>query len=71
MYGLHLYHLHYVYDEYITPSEQVFSTTGLIINAKRIMLSPENIGKIQVIHGNYNLSKKVQFLFYCCLYLWV
>jgi hypothetical protein len=41
------------------PSEQVFSTTGLIINAKRAMLSPENIGKIQVIHDNYNFLKKV------------
>jgi hypothetical protein len=42
-----------------TPSEQVFSTTGLIINVKRTMLSPENVGKIQVIHDNYNLLKKV------------
>ncbi|CAF4701984.1 unnamed protein product [Rotaria sp. Silwood1] len=40
-----------------TPSEQVFSTTGLILNAKRTMLSPENVGKIQVIHDNYNLFK--------------
>ncbi|CAF1299330.1 unnamed protein product [Rotaria sp. Silwood1] len=30
-----------------TSSEQVFSTTGLIINAKRTMLSPENVAKIQ------------------------
>jgi hypothetical protein len=37
-----------------TPSEQVFSTTGLIINAKRTMLLPENVGKIQVIHDNYH-----------------
>jgi hypothetical protein len=42
-----------------TPSEQVFSTTGLILNAKRTMLSPENVGKIQIIHDNYNLLKKV------------
>ena len=41
-----------------TPSERVFSTTGLIFNAKRTMLLPENIGKIQVIHDNYNLLKK-------------
>jgi hypothetical protein len=34
------------------PSEQVFSTIGLIINAKRTILSPENIGEIQVIHDN-------------------
>lgn len=40
-----------------TPSEQVFSTTGLIVNAKRTMLLPENIGKIQVIHDNYDLLK--------------
>jgi hypothetical protein len=31
-----------------TPSEQVFSTTGLILNAKRTMLAPENVGKIQI-----------------------
>jgi len=42
-----------------TPSEQVFSTTGLIINAKRTMLSPENIGKIQMVHDNYGLLKNV------------
>jgi hypothetical protein len=42
-----------------TPSEPVFSTTGLMINAKRAMLSPENVGKIQVIHDNYYLLKKV------------
>ncbi|CAF1486934.1 unnamed protein product [Rotaria sordida] len=41
-----------------TPSEQVFSTTGLILNAKRTMLLPENVGKIQMIHDNYNLLKK-------------
>jgi hypothetical protein len=35
-----------------TPSEQVFSTTGLIINAKKTMLSPENVDQIQVIHNN-------------------
>lgn len=40
-----------------TPSEQVFSTTGLILNAKRTMLLPENVGKIQMIHDNYNLLK--------------
>ncbi|CAF1486575.1 unnamed protein product [Rotaria sordida] len=38
-----------------TPSEQVFSITGLILNAKRTMLLPENVGKIQMIHDNYNL----------------
>jgi hypothetical protein len=37
----------------------MFSTTGLIINAKITILSPENVGKIQVIHDNYNLLKKV------------
>jgi hypothetical protein len=41
------------------PSEQVFSITGLIMNAKRTMLSPENVGKIQVIHDNYDLLKKI------------
>ncbi|CAF4902901.1 unnamed protein product, partial [Rotaria sp. Silwood2] len=41
-----------------TPSEQVFSTTGLILNAKRTMLLPENVEKIQMIHDNYNLLKK-------------
>ncbi|CAF4063525.1 unnamed protein product [Rotaria sordida] len=41
-----------------TSSEQVFSTAGLILNAKRIMLLPENVGKIQMIHDNYNLLKK-------------
>ncbi|CAF3611898.1 unnamed protein product [Rotaria sp. Silwood1] len=40
-----------------TPSERVFSTTGLILNAKRTMLLPENVGKIQMIHDNYNLLK--------------
>jgi hypothetical protein len=39
-------------------SEQVFLTTGFIINAKRTMLSPENVGKIQVIHDNYNFVEK-------------
>jgi hypothetical protein len=42
-----------------TPSEQVLLMTGLIINAKRTMLSPENVGKIEMIHDNYNLLKKV------------
>ncbi|CAF0936688.1 unnamed protein product [Adineta ricciae] len=42
-----------------TPSEQVFSTTGLILNAKRTMLAPENVGKIQVIHDNYDIFKKI------------
>ena len=41
-----------------TPSEQVFSTTGLTLNAKRSMLLPENVGKIQMIHDNYTLLKK-------------
>lgn len=41
-----------------SPSEQVFSITGLILNAKRTMLSPNNVGKIQMIHDNYNLLKK-------------
>ncbi len=40
-----------------TPSEQVFSITGLILNAKRTMLLTENVGKIQMIHDNYNLFK--------------
>ncbi|CAF3764326.1 unnamed protein product [Rotaria sp. Silwood1] len=40
-----------------TLSEQVFSTTGLILNAKRIKLSPENVDRIQTIHDNYNLFK--------------
>ncbi|CAF4092727.1 unnamed protein product, partial [Rotaria sp. Silwood2] len=42
-----------------TPSEQVFSTTGLILNAKRTMLLPENVGKIQMIHDNYSLFKPI------------
>ncbi len=46
-----------------TPSEQVFSTTGLIINTKRKMLSPQNVGQIQVIHHNENLLKRSEFLF--------
>jgi hypothetical protein len=41
-----------------TPSEQVFSTTELILNAKRTMLASENVGKIQMIHDNYDLLKK-------------
>ncbi|CAF1593420.1 unnamed protein product [Rotaria sp. Silwood1] len=41
-----------------TPSEEVFSTTGLILNAKRTALAPENVGKIQMIHDNYELLKK-------------
>jgi hypothetical protein len=41
-----------------TPSEQVFLTTGLIINTKRKMLSTENVGQIQVIHHNQNLLKR-------------
>lgn len=41
-----------------TPSEQVFSTMGLILNAKRTMLLPENVGKVQMIHDNYKLLKK-------------
>ena len=40
-----------------TPSEQVFSTTGLIVNAKRTRLAPENIGKIQMIHDNYEIFR--------------
>ncbi|CAM4956370.1 unnamed protein product [Rotaria socialis] len=40
-----------------TPSERVFSTTGLILNAKRTMLLPESVGKIQMIHDNYSLLK--------------
>jgi hypothetical protein len=52
-----------------TPSEQIFSTTGLIINAKRTMLSSENAGKIRVIHDNYNLLEKVYVRFYCCIHL--
>ena len=40
-----------------TPSEQVFSTTGLIVNSKRTTLAPENIGKIQLIHDNYDLFR--------------
>ena len=41
-----------------TPSEEGFSTTGPIVNAKRTMLLPENVAKIQMIHDNYNLLKK-------------
>ena len=41
-----------------TPGEQVFSATCLILNAKRTILLPENVGKIQMIHDNYNLLKK-------------
>jgi len=41
----------------------MFSTTGLIVNAKRTMLSSENVGKIQVIHDNYNLLERSKFLF--------
>jgi hypothetical protein len=33
------------------------------------MLSPENVGKIQVIHENYYLLKKVEVPFYCCIHL--
>lgn len=41
-----------------TPSEQVLSTTRLILNAKkRSMLLPESVGKIQMIHDNYKLFK--------------
>lgn len=40
-----------------TPSEQVFSTTGLIMNSKRTTLAPENVGKIQLIHDNYDLFR--------------
>ena len=40
-----------------TPSGQVFSTTCLILSAKRTMLSPESVGKIQMIHDNYSLLK--------------
>ena len=40
-----------------TPSEQVFSTTGLIASAKRTALVPESIGKIQMIHDNYDVFK--------------
>jgi hypothetical protein len=43
-----------------TPSEQVFSTTDLVVNAKRTMLSPHYVGKIQVTHDNYNLFKKIE-----------
>ncbi|CAF1567212.1 unnamed protein product, partial [Rotaria sordida] len=41
-----------------TSSEEVFSTTGLILNVKRTALAPENVGKIQMIHDNYELLKK-------------
>ena len=55
-----------------TPSERVFSTTGLIFNAKRTMLLPENIEKIQVIHDNYNLLKKRNdFVFVCTFVLYI
>ena len=56
-----------------TPSEQVFSTTGLIFNAKRTMLLPENIGKIQVIHDNCNFLKKKRndFVFVCTFVLYI
>ena len=37
----------------------VFSTTSLILNAKRTMLLSENVSKIQMIHDNYNLFKPV------------
>ena len=39
------------------PSEQVFSITGLILNARRTMLSAENVGKIQLIHDNCSVFK--------------
>ena len=39
------------------PNEQVFSITGLILNARRTMLSAENVGKIQLIHDNYSVFK--------------
>ena len=38
-----------------TSSEQVFSTMGLILNAKRTMLASEYVGKIHIIHNNYDL----------------
>ena len=41
-----------------TPSEEIFSTTCLIVNAKPTMLLPENVAKIQMIHDNYNLLRK-------------
>ena len=41
-----------------TPSEEIFSTTGLIVNAKPTMLLSENVAKIQMIHDNYNLLRK-------------
>jgi hypothetical protein len=42
-----------------TLSKQVFSPRNLILNAKRIILSLENVGKnIQMIHDNYSLLPK-------------
>lgn len=40
-----------------TPSEEVFSTAGLILSAKRTQLAPETVGKIQFIHDNYSMFK--------------
>lgn len=36
------------------PVENMFSTTGLILNGKRSMLGPEKLNKISFIHDNYN-----------------
>ncbi|CAF1669932.1 unnamed protein product, partial [Didymodactylos carnosus] len=40
-----------------SPAEEIFSTTGLILSAKRVSLGPENLGKIQYIHDNYSMFK--------------
>lgn len=39
------------------PSEQVFSTSGLTLNAKRSSLSAANVNKIICIHNNYDVCK--------------
>jgi hypothetical protein len=35
-----------------SPSERVFSTAGLVLQAKRSSLAPENVNKIIFVHDN-------------------
>ena len=51
------------------PVEQLFSTAGLILNAKRSQLSPFRMNMICFVHDNYKLVWMAQFS-WKTLFLW-